>query len=68
MPQSKDLDRRRANVRYVEATNRLSGCSVSKCMAAKIEEYASGYLSLAELLVEAKKMHSAPEPSSFSEE
>jgi hypothetical protein len=37
-------------------------------MAAKIEEYASGYLSLAELLVEAKKMHSAPEPSSFSEE
>jgi hypothetical protein len=59
MAQDKDLEKRLANVLHVQATNSLSGARVSQFMAAKINEYVSGQLSLAELLAEAKKMHSA---------
>tara|TARA_Y100000114_G_scaffold105104_1_gene98399 strand:- start:233 stop:439 length:207 start_codon:yes stop_codon:yes gene_type:complete len=52
-----DLVKRHANALHVQATNRLSGVRVSKYMAERIELYANGQLSLAELLAEAKIRH-----------
>lgn len=63
MAQDKDLEKRLSNALHVQATNRLSGVRVSQLMAAKINEYARGHLSSAELLAEAKKMHSVHKPS-----
>jgi|TARA_B100000749_G_scaffold254198_1_gene221501 hypothetical protein len=59
MTQNDDLKKRRANVLRVQATNRLSGRRVSNSMAASIEKYAKGEISLAELLIEAKMLHGA---------
>tara|TARA_B100000749_G_scaffold280168_1_gene275104 strand:- start:2774 stop:2980 length:207 start_codon:yes stop_codon:yes gene_type:complete len=64
MQQKKDLKGRRANVLHVQATNRLSGVEVSQYMAARIEEYANGHISSAELLAEAKKRYSIHKLSS----
>ncbi|WP_269686945.1 MULTISPECIES: hypothetical protein [Halopseudomonas] len=63
MAQDKDLEKHLSNALHVQATNRLSGVRVSQFMAAKINEYASGQVSSAELLAEAKKLHSGHKPS-----
>ena len=59
MPHYNDLEKRRANVLHVHATNRLSGARVSSYMAAKMEEYASSHLSSAQLIAETKLKYSA---------
>lgn len=68
MPPNDDLVKRRANALHVQATNRLSGARVSKYMAARIELYANGQLSAAELLAEAKRRHNRHQRSLPPEE
>ena len=68
MPQNNDLDKRRADVLHVQASNRLSGVQVSQYMAARMEEYTNGRLSSAELVAEAKIRHGVQKHSPPGEE
>lgn len=46
--------KRRSNVAHVEATNNLEGARMSAYMKAKMDDYAKGSISSAELVAAAK--------------
>tara|TARA_Y100000780_G_scaffold119536_1_gene107819 strand:- start:2925 stop:3110 length:186 start_codon:yes stop_codon:yes gene_type:complete len=54
MMQASEVQKRRANMAHVTATNNLEGVRVSAYMAGKLDDYLKGNLSSAQLVAAAK--------------
>ncbi|MEL0169839.1 MAG: hypothetical protein VW877_17100 [Pseudomonadaceae bacterium] len=54
MMQATEVQKRRANLAHVTATNNLEGVRVSRFMANKLQDYAKGIISSAEVVAAAK--------------